>query len=37
LIVDAKVPYIPPPTLGGGGGRNRGGDTDMDDPDRQDP
>jgi len=38
LMIDAKVPYIPPPSFGGGGGRGRGGDDeDMDDPDRMDP
>ncbi|MFL6375279.1 MAG: hypothetical protein ACJ73D_11480, partial [Pyrinomonadaceae bacterium] len=38
MMIDAKIPYIPPPTLGDGGGRRRGGDDeDSDDPDRLDP
>jgi len=38
MMIDAKVPYIPPPTVGGGGGRGRGGDDDdPEDPDRDDP
>jgi photosystem II stability/assembly factor-like uncharacterized protein len=38
LMIDAKVPYIAPPTGGGAGrGRRGGDDQDSDDPDREDP
>jgi photosystem II stability/assembly factor-like uncharacterized protein len=38
MMIDAKVPYIAPPTGGGAGRGRRGGDgEDSDDPDREDP
>lgn len=38
MMIDAKIPYIPPPSLGGPGrGRPPGDDNDDEDPDRIDP
>jgi hypothetical protein len=38
MMIDAKIPYIPPPTAGfGGGGRRGGDDEDADDPGGMDP
>ena len=39
MIIEAKIPFIQPPTLGGapGGGRRPPVDEDDDDPDRIDP